>query len=118
MAPFLLAKGDQILTGNGLPLKLEKRDFIKHAGGREYPTELDFHWMLDDKQVHITLRQPKIIEADSLLKELPFWKRKLLGLFVNPYYFRFNAEMDLKIDFGDIQAHEQGPVLYELMLLG
>ncbi len=115
---FLLAKGDKILTGNGIPLTLEKRNFVKHAGGREYPTELDFHWELDDKQVHITLRKPEVIEADSLLSELSLWKRKLLGLFVNPYYFRFNAEMDLKIDFGDIQAHEQGLVLYELMLLG
>jgi len=115
---FLLAKGDQILTGNGIPLKLEKRNYVKHAGGREYPTELDFRWELDGKQVHITLRQPEIIEADSLLNELPLWKRKLLGLFVNPFYFRFNAEMDLKINFGDIQAHEQGPVLYELMMLG
>ncbi len=115
---FLLAKGKEILTGDGLPMKLKKTNFVKHAGGREYPTELDFHWELDDKQVHITLRQPEIIEATSLLEMLPTWKRKLLGLFVNPYYFRFNAEMELKIDFGDIQAHEQGPVLYELMMLG
>ena len=114
---FLLAKGNEILTGNGVPLNLETSNFVKHSGGREYPTELDFRWELDDKRVHITLRQPELIEANSLLNTLPTWKQKLLGLFVNPYYFRFNAEMDLKIDFGDIQAHKQGPVLYELMQL-
>ena len=115
---FLLAKGDQILTGNGVPLTLEKRNFVKDAGGREYPTELNFHWELDDKQVHIKIRHPEVIEAESLLSGLSLWKRKLLGLFINPYYFRFNAEVDLKIDFGDIQAHEKGHVLYEMMILG
>jgi len=114
---FLLAKGDQILTGNGNPLRLETRKFVKHPGGREYPTELDFHWELDGNRVHIALRQPEVIDATSLLEMLPFWKRKLLRLFANPYYFRFNAKMDLDVDFGDIQAHEQGSVLYELMLL-
>lgn len=114
---FLLAKGKRILTGNEAPLKLEKRNFVKHAGGREYPTELDYHWELDNKQVHITLRRPEIIEAVSLLGMLAPWKQKLLRCFINPYYFRFNAEMELKIEFGDIQAHERGPALYELMLL-
>jgi predicted secreted hydrolase len=115
---FLLAKGDQILIGDGMPLRLEKRNFIKHAGGREYPTKLDFYWDLDDKHVHISLRQPEIIEADSLLDELPLWKRKMLDLFVIPYYLRFNAEMALKIDFGEVQSQEKGHVLYEMMLLG
>jgi len=41
-----------------------------------------------------------------------------LDLFVNPYYLRFNAEIELKIDFGDIQVHEKSNVLYEMMLLG
>ena len=117
MPVFMLARGNEILTGDGNPLKLEKRDFIKHAGGREYPTKLDFYWGVDNKHVHIALRQPKIIEADSLLDMFPPWKRKILRLFANPFYFRFNAKMDLRIDFGDTQAHGRGSVLYELMML-
>ena len=41
---FLVAKGDQILTGDGSPLKLTTGDMVTHPGGRQYPRELDFHW--------------------------------------------------------------------------
>jgi hypothetical protein len=114
---FLLAKGDQILTGDGAPLRLEKNNFHRHTGGRQYPTELDFKWESDQKRVHLALRRPEIIAAGSLFDKFPPWKQKVLRLLGNPYYFRFNAEMDLDIDFGDILYHKQGAALYELMLL-
>lgn len=114
---FMLAKGDRILTGDGGPLRLEKRDFVQHAGGREYPRQVDFHWESEGRSVHLALRQPDLIEATSLLMLFPPWKQKLLRLFTNPYYFRFNADLELSIDFGEIQAIERGPALYEMMLL-
>ena len=114
---FMLAKGEKILTGKGAPLQLKTREIVRHSSGREYPRALDFHWELDHQSIHISLRQPKLIEAQSLLTTFPMWKQKLLRLLVNPYYFRFNAQMDLKIDLDGIQAHEQGPMLYELMML-
>ena len=114
---LLVAKGNKILIEDGAPLKLKTADFIKHSSRRTYPRELDFDWESDGKQVHIRLRQPEIIEAESLLGQLPKWKQRAAGLFANHYYFRFNAEMDLTIDLGDIQVRKQGAVLYELMLL-
>ena len=114
---FMLAKGDQILTGDGAPLRLEKSDFVKHEGGREYPRQLDFYWDLDDKHIHLKLRQPDLIEATSLLTLFSRWKQKMMRLVANPYYFRFNADLELSIDFGEIQANERGPALYELMIL-
>jgi hypothetical protein len=114
---FYLAKGDQILTGEGDYLSLKKEDFIRHSDGRKYPEKLDFHWEHDGDSVHIALRNPEIIDAMSLLAKFPPWKQKLLRLFANPYYFRFNAEMDLDIRFGDIRVHEKGTSLYEMMIL-
>lgn len=67
--------------------------------------------------IHLALRQPKLIEAVSLLGAFPSFKRRLLRLFANPYYFRFNAEMELRIDLGKIQAVEHGRALYEIMML-
>jgi hypothetical protein len=38
-------------------------------------------------------------------------------LFANPYYFRFNAEMNLEIDLAEVKDHQHGTALYELMML-
>ena len=114
---FMLAQGDRILTGDGNPLRLEKSDFVKHPGGREYPRQLDFIWESGGRSIRLALRQPELIEATSLLTLFPAWKQKILRLFANPYYFRFNAGLDLTIDFADLQAHEHGPALYEIMML-
>ena len=114
---FYLAKGDSLLTKNGLPLKLKASNFIKHSSGREYPTELYFSWEDEGNKVSISLNNPEMIEAKSLLSGLPTWKIKLIRIFANPYYFRFNSEMDLDIEFGDIKTQKKGHVLYELMQL-
>lgn len=114
---FMLAKGGHILTGDGNPLRLEKRDFVQHPGGRAYPHQLDFIWESEGRSVHLALRHPKLIEAASLLNLFPAWKQKVLRLFTNPYYFRFNADLELTIDFDETQAHERGTALYEIMML-
>ncbi len=114
---FMLAKGDRILTGDGNPLRLEKRDFVRHPDGRAYPRQLDFIWENEGRSVHLALRQPELIEGASLLGLFPVWEQKILRLFTNPYYFRFNADLELTIDFDEIQAHERGPALYEIMML-
>lgn len=114
---FLLAKGEQILTGDGSPLRLMTGDYIDHPAGHTYPQKLDFVWQMDKSFVSICLRRPRVIEASSLLVFLPAWQRKLIQLFTNPYYFRFSADMDLQVNLNSIHAHEQGTAIYELMLL-
>jgi len=114
---FMLAKHDKILTGNGLPLTLDAREFEQHPGGRQFPLKLDFDWKTDQGEVHIDLRHPQIIEATSLLSMLPVWKQRLFRLVANPYYFRFNAELKLKVDLGGEKASEKGTALFEIMLL-
>jgi len=114
---FLLAKGTEVLIGDGEPLKLEISDFTNHSSGHKYPNKLVFKWINGDDKVIITLKNPKIIEATSLLSAFPKWKQIIARIFVNPYYFRFNAQIELEINYGDIKTVKTGTTLYELMQL-
>lgn len=117
MPVFMLAKGDQVLTGDGSKLTMKTADFVAHPGGRAWPREVNFYWRDGSDNIHLSLRQPQLIEAVSLLASFPTWKRALLRLFANPYYFRFNAEMVLSLHLGSLHATERGPALFEIMIL-
>lgn len=117
---FMLARDDQILLGDGGPLTLTTTDEVRHAAGRSYPRQLDFQWRPADASrgsVHLMLRQPQLIEATSLLLAFPRWQQRLLRLLANPYYFRFDAALELHIDLFDLHTVERGRALYEIMLL-
>lgn len=43
--------------------------------------------------------------------------QRLLRLLANPYYFRFNAALELSLDLPGLQTVEKGRALYEIMLL-
>jgi hypothetical protein len=113
---FMLAKGERILVGDGRGLVLETADEVRHPGGRVYPRSLDWHLRSEHGTVRLSLRDPQTIEAASLLGALPAWKRILARLVANPYYFRFNARLELEVCLPDCDK-VQGPALYELMLL-
>lgn len=117
MPVFLLAKGDQILVDDARYLTLQARNFTRHASGREYPGEVDFTWVNGAERIHLGLRKQKMIESASLLMVLPPLKRALAKLFVNPYYFRFNTELELTIELGNLKDSIRGPALYEIMML-
>ncbi|MEI7849126.1 MAG: lipocalin-like domain-containing protein [Chloroflexota bacterium] len=117
MPVFMLAKGSQVLTGDGLALTMQSADFVPAAGGRAYPRQLDFHWEKGEENVHLRLREPTLIEGTSLLISFPAWQRALLRLVANPYYFRFNARLELSIHMQSAQAELVGPALYEIMIL-
>lgn len=114
---FLLAKGSQVLADDARFLTMQARGFVRHPGGREYPQEVDFIWARGHEQIWLALREPRLIEAVSLLWALPAWQRPLVRLLANPYYFRFNANLYLEIDLETSQDTASGPALYELMLL-
>jgi predicted secreted hydrolase len=117
MPVFMLTRGDQLLTDDSRPLIMQAADFILHPDGRAYPREVDFHWQNGNDTIHLRLRQPKLIEAVSLLLTFPAWQRFLIRLFANPYYFRFNADLELSINLGDLRTVERGPALFEIMIL-
>jgi hypothetical protein len=113
---FMLAKGERILVGDGTPLRLEAGEEVRHEGGRSYPRRLDWCWEEGERRVRLALRNPQLIEAASLLDLLPPWKKRLARLVANPYYFRFNAELELDVALDSTET-VRGPALYELMLL-
>jgi hypothetical protein len=114
---FLLAKGEQVLVDDSRYFSMQARDFIQHPGGRVYPREVDFTWEHGSDRVRLSLREPKLIEAVSLLMALPPGKRWLARLIANPYYFRFNTGLDLEIDLAGVRDTVRGPALYEMMIL-
>jgi predicted secreted hydrolase len=114
---FLLAQEERVLADDARALTMATRGLVRHAGGREYPQEVDFTWSRGRQQVRLMLRQPQIIEATSLLLALPPWQRPLARLFANPYYFRFNADLSLEIELESLSDRVRGPALYEIMML-
>lgn len=66
----------------------------------------------------VVLRRPPGRRLDlSLLTAFTRWQQRLLRLFANPYYFRFNAALELSLDLPGLQTVEQGRALYEIMFL-
>ncbi len=115
---FMLAKGSEILVGDGRPLQMVAFDFTRHSGGREFPQSVRFDWHSGQGAVSIHLGGLQEIEATSLLGALPRWKQSLARLVgANPFYFRFNAAMQLSVDLPAVQTQQQGSALYEIMLL-
>jgi len=114
---FMLMKGGKLLTGDGKPLRMEASEYIQHEEGHTYPSMVDFFWQKGDDKIHIALRNPQLIEAVTLLGTFPKWQQKFIRLFSNPYYFRFNAQIELTVDFSEIHEQVSGPMLYEIMLL-
>ncbi|RPJ50555.1 MAG: hypothetical protein EHM21_04745 [Chloroflexi bacterium] len=127
---FMLAKGNQVLSGDGGPLRLEELDFIADPSGRSYPEGLKLEWENESLRVRIKLCEPKLIDSFSLLDLLPAWQRVVGKIVANPYYFRFKADLDLQVDPkpgpGDHQAEKpsggrptrsESQALYELIWL-
>ena len=113
----MLAKGSEIIIGDGAPLSIKARDFVPHSSGRKYPNEVDIHWQKKEEMVHLALRDPQVIEAVSLLLIFPAWQRPLLRLFSNPYYFRFNADLEMSVMMKNNKTIERGTTLFEIMVL-
>lgn len=114
---LMLAKGEEVITDDGLPLRLQVSDFVDGPLRGSYPTKLDWSWHTDEGDITLTIRNPKLIEALDLLEGTPRWAQPLVHLIANPYYYDFNADLELKVDLKGIKAVEYGRALYELMHL-
>jgi hypothetical protein len=113
---FYLAKGDEIITDEGLPLSLVTGDYVQGPGGKSYPRKLDFHWNTEDGDILLAIRNPELIERIDVIEDLPRWQQAVIHLFANPTYFDFNAELELTIDYKGIKESEKGKALYEIMM--
>jgi predicted secreted hydrolase len=113
---FFLASGKEILTDDGLPLTLETGEELEGPKGQTYPATLDFHWEAEEGQVHLAIKNPKLIEVLDMTEDLPKWQKPLVHLFANPLYYDFDAELELSVDLKGVQAKESGRVIFEKMM--
>ncbi len=114
---FFLAKGEDILFVENIEMTVDTSDWVIHESGREYPEELVIKVREGTKRAQLYLSQPVLIEAASLIENLPCLTRFMARLFSKPYYFRFRSRVALKLDIEGKHLSEQGTGLSEIMLL-
>jgi len=114
---FFMARGDEIIIEDGLPLSLVTDKVVDGPHGRTYPTELTFNWSSDDGTVELAITNPKLIETIDVIEDMRRWQQALIHLFANPTYYDFNADLELTVDYKGIKATEKGRALYEIMML-
>ncbi|OJX67964.1 MAG: hypothetical protein BGO95_06320 [Micrococcales bacterium 73-13] len=114
---FLLAKGDEILTDEQLPLRLTLVGETRGPLGHSYPERLDWVWQREGRgRIAFSSTNPKLIE--SLDMSVPrHGVSKLLHALEKPVYYDFNADFELTIDLDGLRDHVTGTTLYENMIL-
>jgi predicted secreted hydrolase len=113
---FYLSKGDEILTDDGLPLRLETSGEERGPGGQTYPTSLDWHWETEDGTVDLALRNPRMLEDIDLAGDFPGWAKPLIHLVANPYYYDFDADLELTVDLKGVRETVRGRAIFEKMM--
>jgi hypothetical protein len=88
---------------------------LKTPAGIAYPGRLEADWRATSGSVQLTVTEPKVIQADDLLASVPSWLRYFVKWFTHPYYLRFNANLDMRVDLDGIKAEARGQTLFEQM---
>lgn len=114
---FMFAKGEEIIIQDGSRLKVIEKDFIEHRSGKSYPGNLEFLWEDGGNSIAIRLLNPQLIESRYLLAELPLIKRMIARLLLNPYYFRFTADIEIEINYKNIKDIKKEKGIFESMML-
>ena len=113
---FMLAKGGQILTGDGRPLTLQTGDNMRHPSGHDIPNGSTGSGRprKATSGSRSETRRSSRPRACSICCQVGNGGER--GIVANPYYFRFNAELELEVG---LRTHDVacGPALYEIMLL-
>lgn len=94
-----------------------EKNLRKHDSGKSYPADLSFVWANKGESIEVHLSNPKLLETRYLLAEMPWYKRLWVRLSINPYYFRFNADLKLQINRAGIKEVKQDKAIFESMIL-
>jgi predicted secreted hydrolase len=113
---LFLAKGDEILTDDSLPLRLETQGDVKGPGGQSYPTSLDWRWKTEEGSMEILLRNPRLMVDLDLAADLPGWAKPFIHLIANPYYYDFDSDLELSVDLNGVKDKVQGRCVFEKMM--
>ena len=112
---FFLAKGDEIITDDLLPLRLAISDEVAGPGHQTYPRRLQWTWQGERGSIALTVTNPQLIE--SLDMSVPHHGlSRLAHAGEHPMYYDFNADADLDIALDDLTDHVTGRTLYEKMM--
>lgn len=113
---FLLAKGDEVITDDMLPLRLETSGDVPGPGHQHYPTELNWSWQTDGGSVTMRVTNVEMIEALDMTRPHHGLAHALLGRLQHPMYYDFNADMELSVDLHGIKETVSGRTLFEKMM--
>lgn len=112
---FYLAKGDELITDDLLPLRLTTSGEVDGPGHQSYPTTLEWTWESERGSIRFTATNPRLIESLDMSSH-----RSPLGAVLHagehPMYYDFNADLDLDIALDTLTDHVTGRTLYEKMM--
>lgn len=112
---FYLAKGDQLLTDDLLPLRLQTIGDVSGPRGHTYPTELLWTWESEADSATLRVTDPQLIAALDLRPGKGV-RRPLRYAIQHPMCYAFTADLELQVDFGDVQATARGATIFEKMM--
>jgi hypothetical protein len=110
-----LAKGDELITDDLLPLRLETSGDVPGPGHQTYPTRLVWTWAGERGTITMTVTEPKLIESLDMSTH-PRGLQRVLHVGEHPMYYDFNADLELDIKLDDLTDHVSGRTLYEKMM--
>lgn len=110
-----LAKGDELITDDLLPLRLEASGDVPGPGHQTYPTRLVWTWAGERGTITMTVTNPELIESLDMSTH-PRGLQRVLHAGEHPMYYDFNADLELDIELDDLTDHVRGRTLYEKMM--
>jgi hypothetical protein len=113
---LLLAKGDEVITDDMLPLHLETHGDVPGPGHQSYPSELDWSWQTDDGSVTMHVSSVEMIEALDMGRPHHGIGHAMLHMADHPMYYDFNADMTLTVKLNGIDETVTGRTLFEKMM--
>ena len=118
---LFVSKGDDILVGDGMGMKLTTSNFQEGPDGQHYPNLLEFN-LPDtvpgvDGSVSFVISNPKLIEVLKMDDaDEPDWARALKHLVANPLYYDFDADLSLTVNIAGQDETVSGTTIFERMM--
>ena len=112
---FLLARGDEVITDDMLPLRLETRGDVPGPNHQSYPSELEWSWETDEGAVRLRVSNVEMIEALDMSRP-HHGLSQVLHTRDHPMYYDFNADAELTVKLHGIDETVTGRTLFEKMM--
>ncbi len=118
---FMMAKDDKILLADPSQYAVTTGVLVKDSAqfGRKSPEKLFINAESEDIKVDLVFSNPKIIDRTDVIGDLKLnWLTSWLRPYFNPWYLRFDSDIDGQIMMKGSADTFHGKALYEMMILG